>query len=300
MGFLPDRSKVVLRYILERQGEKRPNSVCVSFEDGERWTYGQAIEEAYKAANALSEYGIKRLENVLVFLPNSRGWLRAWWGITFLGAIIVPVNTAYKGEMLRHICSDSQAKHIIATPDLAERIKDLDPDLNIIDPAILVQGSQDEPKLDEPIEPWDMHMLLYTSGTTGPSKGVLLPYFKCYIEAEASWGAVATSHDTFLLLYGLFHVAPLSQCYALWMAGGCVALRTFSASRFLKMTRECGATLSVFIGTVPQFLEKMPPKPDDFDNPLRFVVCLPMPNDPDAFMSRFGIEKLVMYFGVFK
>jgi crotonobetaine/carnitine-CoA ligase len=180
---------------LEENAREFPERECAVFEDGERWTYKRALEEAYKAANHLSNLGIKRNETVLVFLDNSQHWLRAWWGIASLGAILVPVNTAYKGEMLKHICKDSKARHIITTPDMVERLKNIESDLDIIDPVIFSQGSSEEPKLSEPVEPWDMHSIVYTSGTTGPSKGALLPYFRCYIDTQFYAMNMLSSND---------------------------------------------------------------------------------------------------------
>ena len=159
MGFLPDRSEVVIRYLLESRSIEQPEKECILFENEERWTYKAALFEGYKAANTLAGHGIQSGENILIFLPNGQDWIRAWWGTTFLGAVIVPVNTAYKGEMLRHICQDSQARHIITLPDLATRVKTLELDLHIIEPASLIGGSQGEPKLKKPIEPWDIHAI---------------------------------------------------------------------------------------------------------------------------------------------
>lgn len=66
MSFLPDRSKVVLRHILERHAQEQPNRECAFFEDGVRWTYGDALPLAYRSANVLAESGIKRGEHVLL------------------------------------------------------------------------------------------------------------------------------------------------------------------------------------------------------------------------------------------
>ena len=63
MPFIPDHSKVVTRYILERHARVFPHKECIRFENGERLTYGEALKEAYAAANVLSGHGIKRGEN---------------------------------------------------------------------------------------------------------------------------------------------------------------------------------------------------------------------------------------------
>ncbi len=172
---------------------------------------------------------------------------------------IVPVNTAYRGEMLRHICNDSQSRHIITVPELAERLKALRLNLNIIDPSILPTGSADEPKLDGPIEPWDVHTIMYTSGTTGPTKGAIISYFKNYRDCD-NWEGVATQDDTMLGDLPPFHVAGMSNAYAMLRVGGRVAVRTlFSGTRYWNVVRKCGATLSMMLGTMATFLESMPP-----------------------------------------
>ncbi len=299
MEFLPDRQRVVLRYLLEKNALEFPQRECMLFENGERWTYQEALQEAYKSANALSRMGIQRGGNVLIFLPNNQSWIRAWWGIAFLGAVIVPVNTAYKGEMLRHICLDSLASHIITCGDLAERVKDLRLELEIVDPIILPEGGSHEPTLDMAIEPWDIHQILYTSGTTGPSKGAVKPYLVTYSETNVMWGERATGDDTMLVDYPLFHSGGLANSYAMLIVGGRVALRTvFSASRYWDIVRECAATMTLLIGTSSAFLVKAAPRTNDADNPLRVALITPMVSDPDSFMARFGIDELFMVFGM--
>ncbi len=209
MGFLPDRSEVVLRYLFERHAKERGNRDCVLFEDGEIWSYSQALEQAYRSANTLAGLGVERGENVLIFLPNGRDWIRAWWGVNFLGAVMVPVNTAYKGEMLKHVCRNSRARFIITSPELATLLEGLNVNLEIVDPLILTEGSSSAPKPDQPIEPWDFSTILYTAGTTGSSKGVLLPYFQLYMNYE-SWEGMRTD-DTVLIDTPLFHVSGLER-----------------------------------------------------------------------------------------
>jgi crotonobetaine/carnitine-CoA ligase len=299
MGFFPDRSEVVLRHMLERKAEELRDKECVRFQNGERWSYAESLLVAYRAANALSRLGVQTGENVLVFLPNDQSWIRAWWGIACLGAVIVPLNTAYKGEMLRHVCQDSQARHMITIPELAGRVEGLGLDLNIIDPAFLAEGSSDAPGLEQPIEPWDVHAIIYTSGTTGPSKGVIISYFKSYSDGIVNWGEVVTRDDTMLAELPFFHVAGMSNVYVVWSVGGRAAVRSgFSGSRYLAVVKECGATLAMMLGTVPGFLASSPPQPNDADNPLRVVFSAPMVSDPDAFMARFAIEQLITTFGM--
>jgi crotonobetaine/carnitine-CoA ligase len=299
MGLIPDRSEVVLRYILEGHAKSQPEKECLLFEDGESWNYGKAWLEAARAANSLSGVGINRGDNVLLFLANGQDWIRAWWGITFLGAVLVPVNTHYKGEMLRHICRDSKARHIITSPDFAERLKDLDLDLTIVDPSSLRTSQCTELVDAEPVEPWDTHLISYTSGTTGPSKGVITPYFHSYKETFYAWGGYIRPDDTMLVDYPMFHKAGVGMCYSMIVMGARMVLRPgFSGSRYLDIIREVKATFALMIGTIPAFLERSPAKPDDADNPLRVVFSAPMVSDPAAFKVRYGLDEMLTGLGL--
>ncbi len=298
MESLPDRSTVVVRHILERQARELADKECIVFEDGERWTYQEIVQQAYRAANILADIGIVRGENVLVFMESGQEWIRTWLGVTFLGGVIVPINTAYKGEMLKHVCFDSRATRILTTPDLAKRIIDLGADFAILDPVILADGPKDENRLDQPIEPWDTHAIIYTSGTTGPSKGVISPYFHTYMLGLQVRGRT-TAGDTVLIDYPPFHSANTVPVVSLWTLGGRVVLRQrFSGTRYWDIIRESGVTMAQMLGTIPSFLEATPPKPDDADNPLRLAICAPMVRDPEGFMKRFGLEHLYTCLGM--
>src|SRR5581483_3268651 len=119
---LPDRTVAVTRHAIERHATERPEAVAAVAEDGERCN-----------------------------------WARAWWGIATLGAVMVPVNTAYRGETLRHVCRDSGARFIVTDHDLAARLADAGVSLDIVDPAELATGLAEAPALGEPLEPWDVH-----------------------------------------------------------------------------------------------------------------------------------------------
>ncbi len=297
MGFLPDRSEVVLRHLLERNAEEVPRKECILFEEGDSWTYEEGLKQAYQAANALSEIGIQRGENVLVFLPNTKDWIRSWWGITTLGAVVVPVNTSFKGEMLKHAFQEIHANYVITTPDLGEKIQGLDLDITLIDPSTLTEGSGNEPKLERPIEPWDIHTLIFTSGSTGRSKAVNTPYFHLYM-AGIPWWSRATSDDTFLAMFPNYHTSGMVPLISFWSKKGRIALRkAFSASQYLDTVRKCRVTIGLLIGTMPEFVASMLPLPDDADNPLRAVMSIPMVKDPDAFKRRFGVEELISVYG---
>src|SRR5581483_73091 len=230
---LPDRTVAVTRHAIERHATERPEAVAVVAEDGERWNWARARDEAYRAAAALARLGIGRGDRVLLFLPNGTDWLRAWWGIATLGAVMVPVNTAYRGETLRHVCRDSGARFIVTDHDLAARLADAGVSLDIVDPAELATGLAEAPALGEPLEPWDVHAVNYTSGTTGPAKGVLTPYLATYMGGHGTLGEGSglTADDRWLIDLPLFHVGAQMAALSVVSVGASLAVRTQFAGR---------------------------------------------------------------------
>src|ERR1700757_3968988 len=110
---VPARSEVVLRTILEREARRRPADHLATFEDGARWTWADGLHAAYAAGNAWHRLGIRRGDRVAVFLPGGEDFIRAWWGLAAIGAVLVPVNLAYRGAILRHLLETSRAAAIV-------------------------------------------------------------------------------------------------------------------------------------------------------------------------------------------
>ena len=170
--------------------ERAPDQECIRFEDGTQWTWEEAIHQGYRAASVLADAGLERGNTMLLFLPNCAEWIRAWWGAAFLGAAIVPVNTANKGAFLGHVCEDSRAEIIVTDQNLATRLTEVEVDLRVIDAGSLALGDDREPSLSRPIEAWETEFINYTSGTTGPSKGVVTSYLHAAMSAYDSVGQV--------------------------------------------------------------------------------------------------------------
>ncbi|HEV7862111.1 MAG TPA: AMP-binding protein, partial [Acidimicrobiia bacterium] len=211
---LPDPDGVVVPRLLERNARVRPHDPFARFEDGTGWTYADAREAAARAAGRLASAGVGRGGRVALFGGNSADWLRAWWGATWLGAVVVPVNAAYRGEMLRHVCGESGASLVMADAALLGRLDDAGLALPRIDVADLPGG---EPlSLPDPApEVWDTHSIMYTSGTTGRSKGSITPYLQLYMMGKWFGEDVGLGpDDVWLLDLPLFHMAAQAACTA--------------------------------------------------------------------------------------
>lgn len=295
---LPDRERVVLRHVLERQAVQRPDATCVVFDDETAWSFDEAVAEAYRSARVLAGCGVQRGDRVLLFLPKGPGWLRAWWGTAFLGAVIVPVNVAYRGEMLRHVCADAEATAVVADDLRWDRLADVGMSLPRVEPSELAAGPDAPVQIEAPIEPWDVAAVMYTSGTTGPSKGVLCTAYQAYCNATL-WTSRTEPDDRILIDLPLYHIGGTYPSLAAWTKGAGIALvDTFSASEYLDRIRRLRVTQTLFVGTMAAFLAHTPEETDDAESPWRSAMCAPLPPDPQEFCRRFGLDEIWTTFGM--
>jgi crotonobetaine/carnitine-CoA ligase len=200
----------------------------------------------------LRRLGVARGEQVLAWLPNGPDIVRAWFGINLAGGCFAPLNIAYRGRLL---------------------------DVSIFD-------HPDDDSPDAAVDPWDPQALIFTSGTTGPSKGVLCPYLQLHTTARVQYGYM-NEQDRMLIDLPMFHVGGVGSITGVLIAGGSgVLCESFSTDRFWERVRHYGATTtSGLIGSMPSFLMKLPPRDDDADNPLRFAV-VPLTRDAMALAKR--------------
>src|SRR5438552_3336703 len=93
--------------LLVSGAQKWPERPFVDFGDGAVWTRAQALQEAVTAASSLLRQGVQPGARVAVILPNGPDWLRAWWGLSLIGAVIVPLNPTFIGQILGELLATS-------------------------------------------------------------------------------------------------------------------------------------------------------------------------------------------------
>ncbi len=308
---LPDPEACVTRHIIDRHARERPDKVYAVFEDDSALTYGDLRDEARSAAAGFQDLGVKQGDHVLVWLPNGRDMLRAWMGINYMGAVFVSVNTAYKGRLLEHVVENSDAELIVVHADLAPRLADIDraalkrmvviggppkpcADLDLFGADALSPARGDPGELERAIAPWDTQMIVYTSGTTGPSKGVVCSY--AHLHAAAVAMPNTGPDDRFLATLPMFHLGGAGPCIRMMVCGGSIAIvDSFKTNRFWQMVRHYKATYAILLGVMAQFLAKQPEQPDDADNPLRTATIIPYDFDPAPFAKRFGVDTVTVF-----
>ena len=194
---IPAAEVCVVRYVLDRWAQCQPEKTFAVFADGTSWSYRDTKARAEGTAAALAAIGVQQGEHVATWLPNGPHALQATLGINYLGAVSVPFNTAYRGRLLEHVVENSDAEVLITHASLALRLAEIDvaklnrvividgevpaiPGVERLDEGGFETRNQAPPALSRPIRPWDTQSIVYTSGTTGPSKGVLSSYLHAY------------------------------------------------------------------------------------------------------------------------
>ena len=303
---MPAPDRCIQRYMLERWTREQPGKTFAIFADGSSWSYAETLRIAIRTANALRALGVKQGERVLVWLPNDADCIRVWFGLNQLGAVFVPLNLAYKGTLLQHAIGLAEVRLAVVHADLQDRLADIQSptlrDVVVIGgearpiAGLEVRGSEaldsaDEtpPLLERPIAPWDLQSIIFTSGTTGPSKGVLSTYVHLYSMAAAT---PFLHHDErYLITLPMFHSGGVMPVTAMLIHGGTIVMiDVFNTEGFWPTIRKNGVTTVILLGVMGGFLLKRPPSPDDKDHTLRTCTFVPLNETAPQFHERFGAE----------
>ncbi|WP_395710357.1 AMP-binding protein [Reyranella sp.] len=308
---LPPAEACVLRYVLERRAHEKRRDVFLVEQNGTEWTFGVLHDEVVRTANAFRALGVSQSDYVLSWLPNGIDALIVWFALNYLGAIYVPINTAYRGRLLEQVVANSGARLMVAHAELLPRLAAIDKakleqvvavgegvhavdGLRVLPQAVLTSTVETPPPLERRIKPWDTQSIIYTSGTTGPSKGVLSSYVHLFAIGESH--PALGEHDRFLVNLPLFHVSGTAWVYAMLMLGGSVALvESFRTDAFWETVRRTRSTTTQLLGVMAQFLLKQPPSAADCAHTLKSALVIPLAEDNHGFSQRFGVDIFTIY-----
>ena len=263
-----------------------------------------------RLANGLAAHGIGKGDTVLAMLPDCVEFIAAWCGLAKLGAVQVPVNTHLRGTVLSHVVGDSRARTMIVGARFLGRIADVP--LGRVESLIVLGEMPDQwPEalatlhrspfgalleapdnpLDDAPAATDLVAVLYTSGTTGPSKGVMITHIQAYEYARAVVELLElVPDDVYYAPLPLFHIAgQWGVAYAACLAGARAVLpRPFSAGAYWPDARRHRATTTFLLGAMANFLFQQPESDDDANNPLERALVVPLLPEIEAFKRRFG------------
>lgn len=267
---------------LQRAISRVPDRVLFDF-SGATYTYRQVDRLTNRLAHALADLGAGPGETVVTMLDNNIDAVVAWLGISKACAVSVPLNTALRGEFLRHQAADAGASIMICEADYLARILAVAEGLPEAK-LILYRGQLDEKSsrladvagngrlkieafdeyrgsddsaLTRQPSPEDLGCLIYTSGTTGPSKGCMVSFnYMANLARQKLRGGPATQDDVTFTPLPLFHLnAVVSGCTTTILVGGRIALAPrFSVSGFWPEIERSGATIASILGSMAQLL----------------------------------------------
>ena len=293
-----------LGQFLEQVVARNPDKTFIEI-GGLSRTYQEFYDGVLKAAALFAGLGVQKGDRVCLFMPNCIEYVYSWFGLSLIGAIAVPVNTAYKRDEMAYILNNSEAKGLVSDSSLFEVAEAAANLASSVEIRLLRDGGElkspsswtdfgaahadSQPLANLPvISPHDISMLVYTSGTTGNPKGVQVTHLM-YVAAGqgfAHW-TEATPDDRFFTCLPYYHanIQYYSTMGALAAGGTLVVTDRFSASRFWGQVREARATIVNFIGMMMPVLAKNEPSPDDKDNTVRLFYG--SPSFPPEFLADF-------------
>ncbi|CAN5125154.1 ATP-dependent acyl-CoA ligase [soil metagenome] len=305
----------VMPRVIEEQAITRGDDPVVSMVGGDTLSWRDLSLDAARVAGFLAGMGVGPGDRVAIMLPNSLDFIRAWAGVGRLGATAVLLNTELMGGFLAHPLADSAPRILIIEQDWLPRLDDLQTSLTTVEQIIVVGRTgarsdqlsfgdwQSSPTYGGPFPAAsDIACIMYTSGTTGVPKGVLMPYAHCFLFGLGTVENIdVTEADHYYICLPMFHAnGLLMQLGAVLIAGASATVRErFSASVWLEDIRDCGATLTNSLGAISAFVVARPEDARDRKHRLRAIITAP--NHPDharAWQDRFGVAEVVGGYGM--
>ena len=309
---------MTLGEMLAEAVRRNPHKVYL-YHNGQQVTYHELLECSLRVASVFRNMGVVHGDRVGVFLPNGPEFLIIWMGLSLLGAVCVPINTAYRRDEIAYILNNAEAKGVVCHHALMEVGQEASLMCPSLDVRLMVGGEQDDeahpdwnsfwdllsntpPIIDyvdlPKVAPSDLSMLVYTSGTTGRPKGVMISH-EMYVAAGQGFAVWihATDHDRFFTCLPYFHAnAQYYSTMGSMAAGASLILEDrFSASRFWDQIRSSQATVVNFIGMMMPVLLKQPPTSQDDLNSVRLFYGSPAMDAEllERFEKRFGARVLI-------
>lgn len=275
-------------------------------------TYGRVQTQVGRVGGALAGIGVAPGTAVAVLMRNCAEQVVVWFALARIGAVHVPINTALKGDHLAHALRVAGARVVVADVDVLGQLGDVAEDIGGLN-ALVVHGSVgDVPAVGERLpctyrlddlmtheraapvhacSDLDDATMLFTSGTTGPSKACVLSHRYLARQGQIHAEHLAfRSDDVLYSPFPLFHIdaATLTVVAALSVGATAAIGSRFSASRFWEEVRAFDASVFNFMGASLTLLWKRDPSPLDRDHRVRLAWGVPMPDWQDQFERRFG------------
>lgn len=305
----------ILPQLIARRAEEAPHRLYLLHVDGSKMTYGEAHNSGRLWAGGLERLGVVRGATVALLLPNGFDIPVIWLGCGWLGARVAVINPAYRGRMLENAIATSGASVVITNCGLSAALAGVESlnqsKISVIYVDAMPSSASDQlhskisrkealagielidregPQLE------DVAALIFTSGTTGPSKAVAVHWAQLLSTSNDATLAYFGPEDSWYSPLPMFHLTGLGPLLKMALAGGRVVIReSFSVNAYFDDIIQFGATGAVVIESMMQMLMKRAESGEFPSLPLRYIVAVPVPSYIDTFKKRFGVQVSTMY-----
>lgn len=305
-----------LRTFWESKVQKNPDKVFLHYE-GEEISYSEFDSRINQAANAFVEMGIGKEDRVCLMLPNIPEFLYSWFGLCKIGAVMVPVNTAFKVNETQYIVNHSEATGLIVSEDYLPIAFEIQRDCPYLK-WIACTGAGEVPKGAIPydqlfasmpkdlkgfhLKDEDLALVIYTSGTTGFPKGAMHGHKDLTMTGEAfTVTAQLSSEDRVMAILPLFHINAqfYSTMGTIAAEARLILIRRFSASKFWEQAVRYKATEFNFIGAIGRILCARPEEEFRPEHSIRVAYGAAIaPDVYETFTKRFRIPHVIDGYGL--
>ncbi|WP_275942487.1 AMP-binding protein [Rhodococcus sp. MS16] len=303
---------VSLPGLVRQRAESMGDDVALSVVEHEsRYTWSDLHLRSTAWSAMLARLGVGTGDVVATMLSVGDQAAVSWIGTAGLGALEAPLNHAFKGDWLRRVLSTIDPRAIVIDERFCAAweplLKELTVPVLVAGGAgrpgflsaseLLAESTRTVPMIDGGLG--DPACVILTSGTTGRSKGVVVPWGRCAGTLPVAEALDPDGNGTYYNPFPTFHWSARGPVYRAAARGTSLVTREgFKTSAWLHDVRRFGCTDTLLIGAMMSFLMSSSPLPDDADNPIRACIGGPVPPFIEDFAARFGIDRVVATYGM--
>jgi len=295
----------IISDLILKQTKKFPKFNIIEFIDNEKWTYEDLVSKGLKASFRLKKNGLVNGDSIAVMIDNPMAFIPIWLGASFLGITFVALNTALRGDVLKHQIEISRPKLVLAENIYLKYFEKIDWKIknisilnhkNFLLSKELLISEIHQSKME------DISCVMFTSGTSGPAKGVIMPNAHCVLFAIGTIdNYMLNKKDIFYICLPLFHANGLfMQLLACLINRTKAVIRgKFSASNWLNDIINYKITHTNMLGAVAAFVVAQSQTKFDKSHNLKVIGSAPLPKEPENILRRrFGIKEVIPLYGM--